>query len=122
MGGRLHPGLAVERLLKQRPKLISCLSRRPCDRWCLRDDEHSLWLGVRGYVLRFEVHCEPACRPVLFPRGLPLIAFAFWVSARLFRTGCLPFCVLAALGGFVPCALLGVRPPAFSVPDAGHSV
>ena len=69
-----------------------------------------------------EVYCEPACLPVLFLRGLPLIAFAFWVSARLFRTGFLPFSVLAALGGFVPCALPGLRPPAFSVPAAGHSV
>ena len=30
-GGRLHPGLAGERLLKQRPKLLSRLSWRPSD-------------------------------------------------------------------------------------------
>ena len=64
----------------------------------------------------------PACLPVLFPRGLLLIAFAFWVSARLYRTGCLPFCVLAALGGLVPSALPGLGPSAFFLPDAGHSV
>ena len=32
------------------------------------------------------------------------------------------FCVIVALGGFVPSALPGLGPSAFSLPDAGHSV
>ena len=43
-----------------------------------------------------------ACLPGLSPLGFLLIAFAFWVSVRLYRTGCLPFCVPPALGGFCP--------------------
>ena len=69
-----------------------------------------------------EVYCVPARLPALSPLGFLLFAFAFWVSAWLYRSGCLPFCVPAALGGFVPSALPGLRPPAFSWPHAGHSV
>ena len=64
----------------------------------------------------------PARMPALSPLGFLLFAFAFWVSAWLYRTGCLLFCVLVAFGGFVPSALPGLRPPDSSMPDAGHSV
>ena len=121
-GGRLHPGLAGECLLKQRPKLLSCLLRRPRGNWGLREDVPGSWLGVRGCVLRTEVYCVPACLPALPLLGVLLIAFAFLLFARLFRTGCLPFCMLAALDGFAPGALAGLGPPAFSVPGTGHTV
>ena len=111
-GGRLHPGLAGERLLKQRPKLFSCLFRRPRGCWGLREVAPGSWLVVRGCVLRIEVYCVPACLPALPLLGVLLIAFAFLVFARLYRTGCLPFCVLVcALGGFAPGALTGLGPP-----------
>ena len=64
----------------------------------------------------------PDCLPALPLLGFLSVAFAFWVCSRLYRTGCLLFCVLVALGGFVPSALPGLGPSAFSLPDAGHSV
>ena len=67
------------------------------------------------------IACLPARPP--YPRSVfLLIAFTFRVSAWLYRTGCLPFCVLVALGGFDPSALTGLGPPASSMPGAGHSV
>ena len=61
-GGCPHPGPAGERLLKQRPKHLSCLSWRSCDRWCLREDEPGFWLGVMFSALR-SIACLIACPP-----------------------------------------------------------
>ena len=121
-GGRLHPGPAGERLLKQRPELFLCLSWRPCERWCLREDEPDLWLGVRGYVLRFEVFCVTDCLPALPLLGFLSVAFAILVCSRFFRTCSLPCCVSDDLGGFAPCALVGLGPPAYPVPESGRAI
>ena len=88
----------------------------------VREDVLGSWLGVRGCVLRIEVYCVPACLPALPLLGVILIAFAFLVFVRLYRTGCLPFCLLAALGGFAPGAIAGLGPPASSLPDTGRTV
>ena len=45
---------------KQRRKLFSCLSWRPCDHWCLREDE----TGFRGMFSALRsVACLIACPP-----------------------------------------------------------
>ena len=63
-GGRLHPGPAGERLHKQRPKLFSCLSWRPCDRWCLRDDEPGSGSELEGMFSALRsIACLIACPP-----------------------------------------------------------
>ena len=80
-GGRLHPRLAGERLLKQRP--FSCWFRRPRGCGALREVEPGSWLGGCGCVLRMEVCCVPACPPVLPMLDVLLLAFAFLVFARL---------------------------------------
>ena len=121
-GGRLHPGLTGERLLKQRPKLFVYLFRRPRSCWGLREDEFGFWLGVRGYVLRFEVCCVPDCLPALPLLGLLSVAFAYLVCSRFFRTCSLPYCVPADLGGVAPCALVGLGPPAHSVAESGRAI
>ena len=64
----------------------------------------------------------PACPPVLPMLDGLLFAFAFLVFALHSRTVCLPFCVLAALGGFAPVAHTGLGPLAFSLHDPGHPV
>ena len=121
-GGRLHPGPAGKRLLKQRPNLFLCLSWRPCDRWCLREDEPGFWLGVRGYVLRFQVYCVPDCLPALPLVGFLLVAFAFLVCSRSFRISSSPYCVPPDLSGVAPCDLVGLGPPTYSVPESGHAI
>ena len=64
----------------------------------------------------------PASLPALPLLGFLLIAFAFLVCARIYQTSCLPYRVLVALGGVPPSALDGPGPPAFSLPDSGHTV
>ena len=106
-GGRLRPGLAGSD--------------------CLNNALSPSRAGFGGLVvvgpsaksnLGTEVFCVLACPPVPPLLGVLLLAFVFLVLARLSRTVHLPFCVLAALGGFAP----GLGPLAFSLHDPGHPV
>ena len=113
-GGRLHPGLAGERLPKQRPKPCSCF-RRPRGCGALpRRRPWFLWVpsAHRG-LLR-------ACLPA---RLAPVrCSHARQVLVRLSRTVSLPSCVLAALGCFAPVVLPDLGPLPFSLHYPGHPV